>query len=627
MPGSAQRTDAANGVQPTPPGSDRDAARAGDGEKNPALPRNLTEAGETADYFADVKRDLDEGVGRRATAAAPAKPSKGQIRTAEREALLGVRLAREGKLAEAIAHLRNSVALDPEAANAQHELGVACLKAGQAEAAAIAFAAAVRLKPDFAGARKNLAAALDRLGRTHQALGLYKEAVRQEPGWHLGQLRLGQIYLGQNRGAEAAAAFRAAAAAAGAASVQGRILLASAADAAGDSALAMEILRAVILAAPDHGLAHVLLGQMVAQAGDSAEATALIERGIALDPSLVSAWYPLVMTRTFAAADQALIGRIAASLERPGLGPRDRMALCFALGKAHDDVGEYAQAMRHFEAANRIRSATMLDRAAVLRRTKETIAATPAGYLARRPGLGVADETPILIVGMPRSGTTLVEQILARHPDVAAGGELTFWQDHSRAGLGLLAAEADPAAVRRLGEEYLALLRSISPEAARVTDKRVFNFAELGIIRQALPRASIVHCRRHPLDTCLSIFCMHFEATMAFAGERGSLVFFYRQYQILMAHWREVLPPDRFIEIDYEELVADPEPTTRRLLAACGLAWNDACLAPHLNRRRIMTASLWQARQPIYRTSVERWKHYEPWLGELKALLPAAAAK
>jgi hypothetical protein len=153
-----------------------------------------------------------------------------------------------------------------------------------------------------------------------------------------------------------------------------------------------------------------------------------------------------------------------------------------------------------------------------------------------------------------------------------------------------------------------------------------FNFGLLGIIRQIFCRATIVHCRRHPVDTCLSIFVTDFEAPIDFAGDRGSLVFFYRQYQRLMAHWREVLPPEHFIEVDYEDLVADPEPQTRRLVAACGLGWNEACLAPQQNRRRITTASVWQARQPIYRTSVERWRRYEPWLGDLRALLPPDSA-
>jgi hypothetical protein len=134
------------------------------------------------------------------------------------------------------------------------------------------------------------------------------------------------------------------------------------------------------------------------------------------------------------------------------------------------------------------------------------------------------------------------------------------------------------------------------------------------------PRATLVHCRRDPVDTCLSIYSTNFEVTFDFAGDQGDLVFYYRQYQRLMDHWREVLPTDRFVEVEYEALVSDPEPHARRLVAACGLEWDEACLAPHRNTRRIATASLFQARQPIYRTSVQRWRRYEPWLGELLEL-------
>ena len=225
---------------------------------------------------------------------------------------------------------------------------------------------------------------------------------------------------------------------------------------------------------------------------------------------------------------------------------------------------------------------------------------------------------------MPRSGTTLVEQILSSHPDVAAGGELSFWGDRFASGLWVFDATASTEPVHRLATEYLAILRAICPSTPRITDKMPFNFWLLGIIRQVFRRATFVHCRRHPVDTCLSIFTTDFDGIIDFAGERSDLVFFYRQYERLMAHWREVLPLERFIEIDYEMLVAEPEPQTRRLLAGCELEWDDACLAPHLNQRRIATASMWQARQPIHRSSVGRWRHYEPWLGELRELSPGA---
>ncbi|MGH7025197.1 MAG: sulfotransferase family protein [Caulobacteraceae bacterium] len=308
-----------------------------------------------------------------------------------------------------------------------------------------------------------------------------------------------------------------------------------------------------------------------------------------------------------------------AALARPMLTPLQRQVTHFALGKAHDDIGDYGAAIRHFDAANKIRAKfAAFDGAALATRVDRLIAETPRSSFDA--AVGVSDATPILIVGMPRSGTTLVEQILSSHARVAAGGELSFWADRDRRGDDLLGLSEDQ--LEAVASDYLTTLRNISPDAERVTDKMPFNFGLLGVIHRALPRAMFVHCRRHPIDTCLSIFSTSFEAAMDFAGDRRSLLAFYRQYQRLMDHWREVLPPDRLIEVDYEALVADPEPHTRRLVAACGLPWDEACLSPQNNRRRVTTASLWQARQPIYRSSVERWRRYEPWLGELRELAP-----
>jgi hypothetical protein len=196
-----------------------------------------------------------------------------------------------------------------------------------------------------------------------------------------------------------------------------------------------------------------------------------------------------------------------------------------------------------------------------------------------------------------------------------------FWGDRHLAGIDTFSAAVDPGMIHNLADDYLAVLRAISPHAARVTDKMPFNFLLLGLIREVFPHATIVHCRRHPIDTCLSIFVTDLETGYEFAADRSDLVFIYRSYLRLMDHWRSVLPSAHFIEVDYEALVADPERSIPPLVAACGLDWNDACLTPHQNARRIATASLWQARQPIYRTSVKRWRRYEPWLGELRELL------
>jgi hypothetical protein len=223
---------------------------------------------------------------------------------------------------------------------------------------------------------------------------------------------------------------------------------------------------------------------------------------------------------------------------------------------------------------------------------------------------------------MPRSGSTLTEQILSSHPDVAAGGELAFWGAPQILGQDLSSLAGDAEASKRVANDYVATLKAFDPAAKRVTDKALANFFLLGIINRLLPNATLIHCRRHPIDTALSIFTTNFETNFDYASNRGDLVFYYQQYARLMDHWRTVLPAARFIEVDYEALVSDPEPHSRRLVAACGLNWNDTCLAPHRNARRITTASVWQARQPIYRSSVERWRRYEPWLGELRELFP-----
>jgi hypothetical protein len=169
--------------------------------------------------------------------------------------------------------------------------------------------------------------------------------------------------------------------------------------------------------------------------------------------------------------------------------------------------------------------------------------------------------------------------------------------------------------------DYRSLLTQISPTARRVTDKSPHNYHFLGLIHAVFPRARIIHCRRHPVDTCLSIYFQDFARKMDFAYDRNDLVAAYRQYVKLLAHWRGVLPADRFLEIQYEDLVADREAVTHKMIAFCGLDWNDACLHSEQNRRSVRTASVWQARQPIYRTSVARWRHYAPWLGSLVELL------
>jgi hypothetical protein len=220
---------------------------------------------------------------------------------------------------------------------------------------------------------------------------------------------------------------------------------------------------------------------------------------------------------------------------------------------------------------------------------------------------------------MPRSGTTLVEQILSSHPAVAGAGELTFWNTRDPLARGLGGGMG--AVQKATAEACLALLAGIDAEAARVVDKNPFNFFWAGLIHVVFPNAVIFHCRRAAIDTCLSIHTTWFPPRTDFSTQAEDLVFYWRQYARLTDHWRAVLPADRWIDVDYAALVEDPAPQSRALIAAMGLPWNDACLAPELNARMVRTSSQWQVRQPINRAGLERWRRYEPWLGALKPLV------
>jgi hypothetical protein len=291
-----------------------------------------------------------------------------------------------------------------------------------------------------------------------------------------------------------------------------------------------------------------------------------------------------------------------AALATPGLEVAQRLRVHLALGKAADDLGDYALAMQHFDVADAVRRGSgSFDSAAFDTQINRLIARCTPELIARAPELGSGDATPVLIIGMPRSGTTLVEQIVSSHPEVGAGGELNFWNER---GAAWHQAGTEAPFLGQVAAEYLGVLRAIAPKAARVTDKMPFNFIWAGLIHLAFPRATIIHCRRAAIDTALSIHQTHFHPGLAFPTGGAELVAYFRSYRRLTDHWRRVLPADRII-------------------AGCGLAWDDACLCPELNPRAVKTPSKWQARQPIYRKSVERWRRYEPWLGQLCALLEA----
>src|SRR5579863_5152351 len=528
---------------------------------------------------------------------------------------------RAGRPADAIAPLRDAALLQPSNPITQHDLGLACLEVGRVPEAIAALQRAVAGDPRYSDAYFRLGIALEKLGNVGGAIVAYDRATQLFPSLTEAWFRAGALVHTLGRRDEAIACFRRAAATGGKTSL-GRLGKARALLTADRNQEAELVLRQTIALDPGNAMAHDLLGNLLSEFGRFDDARECFQRTIAIAPLLAGSYYDLVRCRPVTSDDDGLLRRMEAALDTPGLEAPQRLRLHLAIGKAAEDLGDYALAMLHFDAADAVRRGCKpFDSAAFSIEIDRLIARCTPEWIARAPELGIGDPTPVLIVGMPRSGTTLVEQIVSMHPEVGAGGELHFWNERGAAWYNSRAAASETPFLSKTAADYLRVLRAISPRAARVTDKMPFNFLWAGLIHVAFPRAIVIHCRRAAVDTALSIHQTHFHPGLAFPTGGTDLVEYFRGYQRLIDHWRRVLPADRFIEVDYEDLTRTPEPVIRRIIAACGLAWHDACLRPECNPRAVNTPSKWQTRQAIYRTSVARWRRYEPWLGPLRALV------
>ncbi len=544
---------------------------------------------------------------------------------------LATELLKAGRPADAIAPLREAALLQPSNAIIQHDLGLACLETGRLPEAIAALQQAVATNPRYADAYFRLGIAFEKLGNIAAAIMAYDRATELLPSLTEAWFRAGALVYTLGHRDEAIGCFRRAAAT-GPQSSFGRLGKARALLTEERNEEAEKVLRHTLALHPGNAMAHDLLGGLLTEFGRFDQARECFERAIGIAPLLAGSYYELVRCRPVTSNDDGLLQRMEAALATPGLESTQRLRVHLAIGKAAEDLGDYALAMRHFDTADAVRRGyAPFDPAAFSVEIDRMIARCTHAWIARASEAGSSDATPVLILGMPRSGTTLVEQIVSMHPQAGAGGELHFWNQrgaawHSLGGAGMEIAvasgnETETQFLVKAAAEYLGVLRSIAPKAARVTDKMPFNFLWAGLIHMAFPRATIIHCRRAAIDTALSIHQTHFHPSLAFPTGGSELVAYFRSYQRLMNHWRNVLPGDRFLEVDYEELTSAPEPVIRRIVAACGLEWHDACLRPESNPRAVNTPSKWQARQPIYRTSVGRWRRYEPWLGPLRALV------
>lgn len=541
---------------------------------------------------------------------------------------------RAGRPGDAIPVLREATRWLPANAALLHDLGLACLECGELSEAVAALQGAVAANPRFADSHLRLGIALEAIGMVDAALAAYRTASAVLPSLADARFRAGNLLDSLGQAGPAIDAFRRAAAAAPKTTL-GRIATARALLTEDRDTEAEKVLRQALALDKNNAVALDLLGNTLANAGRFAEAREILLRAIEYAPLGAGSYYEIVRCGRIGPEDAGLIASMRTAVALPGLEPAQRSRVHLALGKAADDLGKFQEAMQHFDAAEALRSTIVrFDLASFEARVERLIARFTPAFIARTISTRTLSRTctvpkPILIVGLPRSGTTLVEQILSAHPAVQAGGELAFWTERAvtrEAAWDAMASLPQAAALEAAflddaEADYLHLLRQLAGPATHVTDKMPLNIQWAGLVHLALPSAIVVHCRRSPIDTALSIHQTHFNPRMAFPTGGAALVGIVRATDRLAAHWRTVLPADLFVEVDYETLTSDPEHAIRTLVAACGVEWDAACLRPDQNTRVVKTPSKFQARQPIYRTANGRWRSYEPWLGPLRALL------
>ncbi|HTU93620.1 MAG TPA: sulfotransferase [Gemmataceae bacterium] len=526
--------------------------------------------------------------------------------------ILGVICGRLGRHEEAITYLGRAIRIDPSNSDLYSNLGVAFARAGRLEEAMAQFRQTLRRRPDHPVALVNLGAALASRGCFAEAIDHYRQLLQVNPGCAATHNNLGHALRKEGQLQEADEHF----------------------------------CEAVRLQ-PDYATAYSNRAGLLLQLGRWEETINCCHESLRLEPDRVMAYIYLAqlaaeglyqftgeqvrhMESLVTAHDS---GRVLDGGRR--LSNDDASGFHFIVAGLCDRKGEYDRAFCHYRRANELKAQVFrqenrpFNRERHRRNIHDIIATFDRGFFERVRSFGLATEVPVFVVGMPRTGSTLVEQILSSHPQVVAAGERKELGEilTSRAPYPAHMSRLDSFTSRGLAEEYLRRLSRLGPEAVRIIDKTPDNYLHLGSICALFPKARIIHCRRDVMDVCLSCYFRYF-SDVNYSTSLEDLGFYYRQYERLMRHWREVLPIPVY-EVEYEELVRDPERISRGLIAFCGLDWSECCLAFHENRRPVQTASLVQVRRPLYASSIARWKRYESHLSSLRQALasdPSEAA-
>ena len=537
---------------------------------------------------------------------------------------MGSILRQEKDKQGAIRYFRKVLSYAPEHLESINNLGAILTEDERADEAVAVLLKAIKLKPDYAEAHCNIGCAFLVLENLDKAMVGFKQALKFRPDYPEAHEGLAKLYREQNNLDAAEESARRALEIAPE-RAESYCLLGNIYSEKGFPELANEAFdKALVLDNSLPGI-HLGKGQLLMQLGELDAAEGSFREATRLDPKGIAGRLSLAQLKKTEANDDNMKALLVEAEQLDTMPELKAMSLHFALGKVYDDIGQVDLAFPHFMEGCRLKRKRFVYDQKENDQTLNNIRAFfTEETLGRLRGAGDPSALPIFVLGMPRSGTTLTETIIACHPDVHGAGELPDL-------LGLAHHPLDTSTERypmslqgltredltALGTRYVQGLQERNLDARRITDKMPANFFAVGLIHLMLPNARIIHMNRNPLDTCLSCFSRLFNHGQHHTYHLTELGLYYRNYSKLMNHWREVLPEGAFLDLQYEELVSDNETQTRKLIDYCGLEWNDACLESHKQKRSIRTASVTQVRQPVYSSSVDRWKRYEKFLGPL----------
>jgi tetratricopeptide (TPR) repeat protein len=512
--------------------------------------------------------------------------SRDRLRTNDSKYLLtqGNRSIAQGAYAEAIAFYQDLIRLNPRHATALNNIGSALFKLGRYREAEAHFYQAIRIEPDFPDAYSNIGNMLMLKGQYADAENFLRRALKLNPRFVEARINLGLTLLFLSRLSEAESHF--------------------------EKALKYE---------PRNADALIGMALIAKTEGSFEQAGALLDRALQINPKMPKALASQAGLRKMTSSDNAWL-ESAKEVATSGITPLDESELRFAIGKYYDDIGDFKHAFENYKRANELLKpiAEPFDLDAYRLFVDTMIEVYTPGVVARVDGGASASMKPVFVVGMPRSGTSLTEQMISSHPSAKGAGELEFWSqvvhDHEATiKQGLL----NESTRLKLAEAYLRVLETKAGEALRIIDKSPVNCDYVGVIHSVFPNARIIYTQRDPIDTCLSCYFQNFVPSLGHTMDLSNLADYYRQHQRLIAHWRAVLPPGSILDVPYEELVVDQEGWSRKILEFLGLEWDEQVLDFHNTESVVLTASFWQVRQKIYKNSVRRWHNYEKFIGPL----------